>query len=98
MNRRTFDAFRQIPPGEEDLVTAGQAFQADIRAEPDHLPFPSPAGMGLLQNHKIANVNIFHQSNYITNCPNRRALRARYDYLVCVIFGHISYEILTLYR
>jgi len=63
----------EVPAGEENLVSASQANQSNIRTKPHHFPVISPAGMGFAQPDFIANLNLCKHTRIITSpCYNLR--------------------------
>lgn len=53
-----FQAPRQLAPGEQYAVLAGQAFQTNIRPKADNLPFISAAGMRFTQANDLTKLEI----------------------------------------
>ena len=68
----SFDPPGKIVTGQKDLVPAGQAFETDVRPDPDHFPFAAPAGMRLAEGHAVIHFNVFHSNYYKTNSSGVR--------------------------
>ena len=52
--------------GQENLVSACQAFQADICPDANHFPFTASAGMGFPKRDTVIYFNVFHRYYYKT--------------------------------
>jgi hypothetical protein len=52
------DAFLELAAGEQHAAAARGALQADVRAQPHHVPLVAAAGMWLAQPHYVAKTNL----------------------------------------
>lgn len=52
--------------GQKNLMSASQAFQADICSNSNHFPLTASAGMGFPKGDTVVNFNVFHRYYYKT--------------------------------
>lgn len=76
-----FESLGELAAGQHDPSAAAQAFEADIRAQTDHIPFIRTAGMLLSQAQMIVQLQVRKHADtvpikvvedYILNCDKLR--------------------------